>query len=235
MPKSKDPHVAKTKQMQAKRRRRRALGLVFTCFALIGVSTLVYLCVSFIHHRFFDDTAQRQDYQALIAPLVAMDPKEFTSIEEADQDVLLEAAIWAALNYEDTSKYERNEQEEILLPTVDVERYLSQMYGPAFQIEHHSFYDLDIQFVYDEARLSYIIPITSQGGSYTPLVEEITTSGNTRILRVAYMEGSTSAADVVLNPDAQKVAKTMEYVMLRQGRDYYIYAVRAFDGPEDAA
>lgn len=233
MAKIKDPQIAKSKQMRAKRRRRKALGLIFTCFALIGVASIVYLCASFIHQRFFDDTAQRQDYQALIAPLVAMDPSEFSSIEEADQDVLLESAIWAALTYEDTSKYERNELEEIILPSVDVERYLSQMFGPNFHVEHHSFFDLDIEFVYDAQLLAYIIPITSQSGSYTPLVEEISTSGGTRILRVAYMEGSNSAADVVLDPNAQTVAKRMEYVMLKSGRDYYIYAVRPYT--EDGA
>ena len=233
MAKNKDPQLAKSRQMRGKRRRRKAFGFIFTCFALIGAATIVYLCASFIHQRFFDDTAQRQDYQSLIAPLVAMDPTAFSSIDEANQDMLLEAAIWAALTYEDTTKYERNEYEEIILPTIDVERYLSQMYGPSFKVEHHSFYDLDIEFVYDAARLAYIIPITSQSGSYSPLVEEISTSGGTRILRVAYMEGSNSAADVVRDPNAQTVAKRMEYVLLKNGRDYYIYGVRPY--VEDAA
>ena len=236
MAKVKDPQVAKSKQMRAKRRRRKAFGLIFTCFALLGVASVIYLCVDFIHTRFFDDTAQKQDYQAMIAPLVALDPSEFSSLDEADEDLLLEAAIWAALTYEDTTKYSRNEQDELILPSVDVERYLSQMYGPDYKIQHHSFFDLDIEFVYDANLSAYIIPITSQGGSYTPLVEEITTSGNTRILKVAYMQGSTSAADVVLDPNAQTVVKTMEYILLKNGGNYYIYAVRPYvEQEEDAA
>lgn len=215
----------KERQKRSQRRRRQISGLVFICLALIGVGTIITLGIRYIGSM-FDDTEVRQDYQKLIAPLVAMDPVPFDSFEDANGDILLEAAIWAALDYEDTTKYERNEAGSLLLPSVEVERYYSAMYGPSHTVEHHSFTDLDIEFIYVAETSSYVIPITSQGGSYTPVVESISGTGSERILRVAYMQGSTSAAEVVIDAGAQTVVKYMEYVMKRDSGGYYIDGVR---------
>lgn len=175
----------------------------------------------------FDDTEDKQDFQKLLAPLVAMDPAPFETLEDADQNMLLEAAIWAAMNYEDNTKFERNEVGAPIVPTVDIDRYISSMYGPSFKIKHHTFSDADIEFVYLSDISAYVIPITSQSGSYIPLVETITSSGNTKILRIAYMQSSTYTADIVLDAQAQTVSKYMEYVMLKNSGGYYIYSVRA--------
>ena len=229
MAKIKDPVAAKERHNRIRRFRRQTLGFVFCLLALIGAGTIVYGAVHYVHSTFFDDTEDRQAYQQLIAPLVSMDPAPFDSLENADQDMLLEAAIWAALDYEDTTKYDRNEYDSIILPTVDVERYLSRMYGPSYTVEHHSFFDLDIEFVYDASLSAYIIPITSQSGSYMPRIEQIENSGSTRLLTVAYLQHSTLASDIVTESDAVTVSKYMEYILLRESGEYYIYAVQESD------
>lgn len=215
----------KERQKLAQRRRRQLSGLLFICLALIGAGTIVALAARYIG-SLLDDSETKQDYQRLIAPLVAMDPAPFASLEEANPDMLLESAIWAALDYEDTSKYERNEAGSIMLPTEDVERYYSAMYGPSQTLEHRSFADLDIEFLYISESSCYVIPITSQSGSFIPRVESIGGSGAERVLRVAYMQGSTSAAEVVADSSAQTVVKYMEFVMKRDKGGYYIGAVR---------
>ncbi len=226
MAKMKDAVTAKERRNRARRFRRQTLGFVFALLALVGAGAIVYGAITYVHGAFFDDTEDKQNYQQVIAPLVAMDPAPFDSIDAANQDMLLEAAIWATLNNEDTSKYDRNEFDAILLPSVEVERYLSRMYGPSYIVEHHSFFDLDIEFVFDAALSAYIIPITSQSGSYMPRVESIESSGSTRILTVAYMQYSTESIDIVTDSSAMTVSKYMEYVMLRESGGYYIYAVR---------
>ena len=82
------------------RRRRQIIGAVFLFFAVVGVISVVGFVVSSLTAA-TDDTEIKQDYQKLIAPLVSLDPAPFESLDDADQDVLLESAIWAALEYED--------------------------------------------------------------------------------------------------------------------------------------
>ncbi|MEG2677287.1 MAG: hypothetical protein RR933_04130 [Oscillospiraceae bacterium] len=226
MAKTTDAVILKEKRDRARRFRRQALGVFFVCLAVIGAGTIIFGAGNFIYSAFFDDTSDKQNFQELIAPLVSMDPTPFESIEDANQDILLEASIWAALEYEDTSKYTRNEYDAIILPSVDVERYITKMYGPSYVIAHHSFFDLDIEFVYDSDLSAYIIPITSQSGSYIPFVEDIKSSGKSKILTVAYMQYSTSSVDIVTDSSAQTVSKYMEYVMRKDSKGYYIYAVR---------
>ncbi len=229
MAKAKDPAVVKQRRNRARRFRRQSLGFLVSVLTLIGAGTVVWGVARLVHNTFFDDTQDRQAYQVLIAPLVAMDPAPFESLDNADPDLLLEAAIWAALDYEDTAKYSRNEYDQIILPTVDVERYLSRMYGSAYPISHHSFFDLDIEFVYDEALSAYIIPITSQSGSYMPRVVEIKNSGSSRILTVAYLQYSTSSVDIVTDSGAQTVSKYMEFVLARESGEYHIQSLRESD------
>ena len=227
--KTKDPQLAREKKKAAQRRRRKALGFVFSLLAIIGVAAIVTVCVNVIHARFFDDSKDKEAYARLIAPLVAMDPDSFPTLADANKDVLLESAVWAALSYEDNTKYSRNDKDEIILPTVDVERYYSQMYGPDAKIEHHTFTDVDIEFTYDSAQSAYIIPITGLSGAYTPVVESITKSGSTKVLVVSYMEGSSDASDVVLNPNTQIVAKQKQFVLAKGSKGYYIVSVLDYD------
>ncbi|MDO4566030.1 MAG: hypothetical protein Q4B42_01745 [Oscillospiraceae bacterium] len=222
----------KERQKRAQRRRRQASGLFFILLALVGAGTIVFAAVRYIG-GLLDDSEARQDYQQLIAPLVALDPEPFESLGEADGALLLESAIWAALDYEDTSKYERNEAGSILLPTVDVERYYSAMYGPSAALEHRSFTDEDIEFLYLSDTSCYVIPITSQS-NYHPLVESISGSGSTRVLRVAYLTGSTSAVELIEDASAQIVVKYMDYIMTRERGSFYISGVREVSNGGDS-
>ncbi len=231
---AKQPLTKKEKMQRSKRRRRQLVGMLFVVLASVGAVSIIVASATHIA-GLFDDTEDKQDFQRLIAPLVALDPAPFASIDEANADTLLEASIWAALTYEDTTKYERNEHSAIILPAVDVDRYANAMYGPSYKIEHHTFSDLDITFEYLPDTAAYVIPITSQSGSYTPIVETITSSGNTKTLHVAYMQASAYAADVVVDADAITFEKYMDFTMIKQSKGYYIYAISASDAQPEAA
>ncbi len=220
------PITKKERQKRRKRRRRQFVGFLVLFLCVVGAATIVTLGVGLVN-RYFSEEENYADYEQLIAPIVSLDPAPFSSIDKANEDVLLEAAIWAALDYEDTTKYSLDEFGAILLPTVDIDTYVSKMYGPSFRLEHHTFTDLDLEYVYDSATGCYTIPVTSQSGSYTPKVENVVTSGNTKVLTVAYMQNQSSAAETVASgSDVQTAVKTMEYVMLRDSQGYYLYAIR---------
>lgn len=218
--------VSKKERIHRRKRiRRQAIGLVFAFFVVVGIVSILTLGVRYIS-SFFDDSGDKEEFQLLIAPLVALDPSPFSSIDKANDDTLMEAAIWAALSYEDTTKYNRTPEGLIILPSIDVVKHATRMYGPSYSVNHRSIGSLDMEFTYESGQDAYIVPITSLSSSYTPIVEEITTSGNTKILRVAYAQRSGSSGDIITNPDSQVIAKYMEYVMIKDANGYYIYAVR---------
>ena len=208
-----------------KRRRRQLTGLMFAVLVLIGIASIVSFLTGYAA-RFFDDSSEKEEFEALIAPLVSLDPSTFSSIENANPGTLMEAAIWASLNNNDLSIFSRNADGLIMLPETEVALYAAKMYGPGFAVQHRTFTSIDITYEYDPAAKVYIIPITSQSNTYTPVIEKITTSGNTKILLVAYMQQSGLSADMILDPNKMIVAKYREYVMIKNAGAYYLYAIR---------
>lgn len=211
-----------------KRRRRQFLGGAVLCLCLIGFATIITWSVQGIKSLMKSEDIQ-EDYLSLIAPLVSLDPASFPDIESADKDVLLESAIWASISFENTEKYPRDEEGRMLIPSVDVDRYLTNMYGNSLDIRHHSFVNYDLTFEYLSDSKSYVIPITSQSGSYFPRIDNEETSGNTKILTVAYMQYTGTAAEIVLDSSTQKVSKYMNYTLIRDNDSYHIFSVAESD------
>jgi hypothetical protein len=218
--------ISKSDRIKRRKRRRRQLtGLLFTILVVVGIVSIVSVLTGYAA-RLFDNSGEKEEYEALIAPLVALDPTTFSSLENANQSTLMEAAVWAALNNNDLTNFSRNEDGLIQLPDTEVALYAAKMYGPAFEIKHRTFTSIDMTYEYNGSTKVYTIPITSQSNSYTPVIEKITTSGNTKILLVAYMQQSSTSADMILNPDQMYVAKYREYVMIRNSGEYYLYSIR---------
>lgn len=215
----------KDRVYKRKRRRRQATAVVFMVLALVGCVTLVTLTWRFIRNTFFDDTREKEQLETMIAPLVALDPAPFSSPDTANGDTLLQAAIRGALTQNDTSRYERNE-EGLLIPVTDVTRAASGMYGSGYALSHHTITSGGITYTYEREADRYIVPNDVTSGVYYPVIVEITTSGNSKTLLVAYTQMSTSE----LQTGGQgHISKYMEYVLIRDGGDYYIYAVRETD------
>ncbi len=212
---------------QRKRRVRKMVGAVFLILAILGVYFLVSTGIEKVKIA-LDDTDEREYYANIYSSLVSLDPVEFDSIEKANQDMLLEAAIWTTLSNEDNTKYERNEYEAILLPSIEVDRYINKMYGSSFNYTHHSFEDYGLQFTYDEETSRYTIPITSTAGSYYPEVINIVKTGNTKVLTVAYMQLDSTGLTTSYSKgeETATVSKYMEYVLIKEGKEYFLYAIR---------
>ena len=219
-----------TREQKIRRRRRlrrQMVGGVFFTLAVLGVvfiGTLIYGRVAAL----LDDTGDKEYYSNLYSSVVALDPVAFGSIEKADSNLLLEAAIWAAFSNEDTSKYQRNEYDQLLIPAIDVDLWASRMYGPSFKLTHRSFTDVtdgSISFEYDSEQQVYIMPITSQAGGYQGIVESITTSGNTKTLRMAYVQQDSEYAAYGSGAEELEVYKYMDYILVRDSGEYYLYAI----------
>lgn len=221
-----------TKVEKAKRRKRAARqikGFLFTLFAAVGVFSIIFLIVGRVTNSVGED-ADKDAYANLIAPLVALDPVPFEGTENANINVLTESAIWAVYANEDTEKYKRTESDQLLLPLVDIDRYFTKMYGrDVDMIRRKDFSVVDIEYLFDKATDCYILPVTGQVGNYRPVVTDISTSGGTKVLTVAYVRNhdawsSTSANTEDLTED--EVVKYMEYILMKSDDSWHIYAVR---------
>lgn len=230
--------VSQEKIMQrVKRRKRRARqlrGFLFLLFALIGVFAVVTATVRAISGK-LNPADDVDAYTQLISPLVGLNPVPFESVEEADSNILVESAIWAVLQREDVEKYAKNEYEQMMIPSIEVDRYFTKMYGEKSLPEHGNVVDADLVFVYDQATDTYIIPITSLIGNSIPQITNIERDGKRRILTVAYMQYDQS---IVIDPtanteDSLVFVKNMIYVIERDGDEYHIVAVRNYEEPEN--
>ena len=67
----------------------------------------------------FDDSELKAEYVLRLRNLVALDPVPFDSIEEANQNTLLNALIWSSIS--EDKDYERDEVGAMYLPTADID------------------------------------------------------------------------------------------------------------------
>ena len=219
-----------TKAQKAKIRRRRARqfrGAVFLLLAFVGVISIASVIVGQIR-KLTNDDAQKAEFARIIAPLVALDPAPFEGPEKAKAELLEEASIRAVISNENTSKYIRTMQGQILIPVLDVDRYYTKLFGSGSLPRHATFSDGDTTFEYDQDSKCYIVPFSDLSGTYYPRISKIDSSGSTRTLTVEYLSYADQGNVITVPGDnsGQRVVKTMEYILLKESGEYHIYSVR---------
>lgn len=221
-------NTADKKVTIGRRRRRQATGVVAMLLCVIGIGTVIYGAFTGVS-KMFDQSGQKAEYEELLSPLVMLDPLEFDSLEAADQNTLMQAAIWACFYGEaDLSVYDRDEYGALILPSVDIDKYAARLYGPNFQIIHDTFQDDGMEFLYDETTACYTIPITGQVGSYQTQVVEVKGLSE-KVITVAYMAPAAGGALDLTGTTTDTPMKYMEYVFTRENGEYYLTALRESD------
>ena len=218
--------------------RRILIGLFVVVFVILGVVFVIKSITDRIRIA-LDDSNDKQEYAQLYSAMVALDPVPFSNIESADPNVLLEASIWSAFLNEDTSAWPRNDVGQLLINTNVIDRYARAMYGPDYRLNHITFSDLQdpqVTFTYDPATKTYALPITSLAGAMTPIVEDITVSGRTKTLRIAYMSTPTTELQQYSGDVGNGVVvKYMDYILIRTGGNYYLYSIQPVTDAAPAA
>ena len=209
------------KDIKSGHRRRVIIGAVMCLLMLIGMGTIIAGGVG-VAVKIFDKTAEKEEYNALLATLVVADPLPFESPDQADMELLLSSSIWAAIMNEDMEKYEKDDYGQTYLPAVDVDRYFAKVFGTQFALEHDDFSDQEVEFEYDEDKQAYIVPVTSLPTGFTPQVEKIKTGSGEKIVTVGYLSPATNWNDV----SDGSVSKYVDYIFQKQGSEYYLVAVR---------
>lgn len=215
-----------TSSERAKRRHRhirQLKGALFVVLAVVGLLSILGVVVG----RIQAGIRQRNDpeqYASLIYPLSLLDPLPFEEVGLANNDVLLESALMAVMQYEDLSKYAQNDYDQVLIPRVDAERYYTKMYGSETLPAPHTFSDGTLTFSYDEKREAYAMPTVSWTRSYTTRIASMETVAGERIVAVDYYELASGADPANLTEENR--IKTMYYVLAHENSDWRIRAVR---------
>ena len=223
--------ISKEEQARNHRRRRRQLWGVLICiFVLIGVGTVVKSAKDGLV-ALFDQSDEYELYENRLEGLVMFDPLPFDSIQNMNDITLRSAAVWGTVyDILDTeyglTTYTRDDATDMaLIPAVEVDAYLARLLGPSFKLDHHSFeIDGDMYMQYDEARQSYLIPVTSMVGAYTPRVVDIFKRAGLLYVTVGYMP-STDEVDLTTTVSDEPV-KYMDYIFSSTGGNWYLTAMQ---------
>lgn len=217
-----------------RRRGTMVLGAAFLLFALIGVITVITLLVGWIG-RLLDNPTQKQELASFIRPVAMFDPVPFTSIDQADMNMVLQSSIWSALLTDGRQdKYSYDDMGRLILPATDVDAACARLFGPNIELTHTTFGDLEMTYLYDSDLKSYLVPVSGFLAAYTPQVVEIENEGDTLVLTVGYLPSGTMwSADLngnVYEPDPDKY---MLYILQEtENGSYYISSIQ--DVPADS-
>ncbi|MBQ2846759.1 MAG: hypothetical protein IJE74_00690 [Clostridia bacterium] len=179
--------------MAAKKKNKLAfpIGIIAIILAVVGLITVINFSVDSVR-SLTNKTAEKKEYEEMLAPVVMFDPDPFDDLTQADVSQLLNSAVWALLMSEEgADKYPYSEGENfgIVVPQADIEQYFVSLFGTEIDIASvHSSIDMsEYDITYDAALKSYILPITGIESAYTPKVYDIEKQGSSLILSVGYI------------------------------------------------
>ncbi len=211
--------------LRRRRRLRQLLGAVVCLLVVVGAVSVVRGGIGLVA-RAFDDSDLAADFEARLSTLVALDPLPFDSLDQANQSTLLNAAIWASIDTTN-NEYERDENGQMYLPTVDIDRTAAALYGPDFHFTYETFEDHYMTFTYVPEKQAYLIPVTSSMGDYYPRVTRIQREwGGVRRVTVGYCSPFSQTGEFSPTATLEPV-KYQDYLFQKDGDNYYLYAIVA--------
>lgn len=227
-------HNFRTKEETARhnrRLRRQFLGALLTVLMVVGLFTVIGHGVQSVS-ALFDDTKEKQEFEARLQNLVMLDPLPFGTLDRADPVVLKTAALWTSVKMaqEDGTLelYDRDPDDmSLFLPAVDVDKAAAALYGPDYTVQHGTFQEDSVTYLYDDVRKAYKIPPTGQTGMYSPHVESLKKVKGVLRVTVGYIP--TYATDEFGLPITSEPEKYMDYLFEKQNGTWYLAAIEESD------
>ena len=230
-----------THEEHARRQRRRfrqLLGLVICVLVIVGFGTVLSRGVKMVG-SLFDDSALKADLEARLQCYVMLDPLPFDSLDQADPNQIKESAIWTTVNNSlatagTLDAYERDpDTDGIIRPTLEVDAAIARLFGPDYKVEHDTFENSDMTFLYREEMQGYLIPVTGQVGQYTPQVEKIKKHQGNMYVTVGYIPTFTNSNFVF--SAATEPTKYMDYVFTKNKKVWYLSALQESEMKPDTS
>ena len=224
---------AERRALRRRRQMRQVLGALVCVLVIVGVVS-VFSGIFKLGARMFDDTEEKKSYEARLSCLVALDPVPFASLETAPVNTLLDAAIWQTIDGTNSQDYEHDEVGAMYLPTADIDKIVTELYGPNFKFNYQTFEDRGLTYNYVPEKEAYLVPITSAASDYQPQVEKIKREGNTKRVTVGYVSPYTESGAINLTGVYTPV-KYNDYIFTKIDGVYYLSAIVASEMKVEAS
>lgn len=227
-----DPEQQRLKKEEqnrtARRRNRQLIGFALTILIIVGAVSIVRSGIDLVG-SVLNSEEERLEYQKRFEPLVWFNILPFDSVSQVDENSIKQAAIWGVVNTKQ-DQLERNERGELLIPASEVDQYATAIFGPDFRFSRHeAFVDPveNLTYGYDGDTTMYIMPVTSQQFDYLATVVEIQReSGGVKRVVMGYVSTRTGDDQVVATPDYDHPTRFMDFMLRRDGTEYYLYAIQ---------
>lgn len=203
------------------------LGLVILIFACLGVALTAWNSIRYIKST-ADTTGKFAKYNAFLTPIAAVDPDAFDDIAAANEEQLLNCAIWAILNNDATPDTYAYSNGYMMIPSTDVESAYGALFGSESvkSLAHQTVNSYNCVFEFNSSALMYQIPVTAISPVYTPRVTEVDESGSSLIITVEYLAAESWNQDKEGNFIAPEPDKVMSITLREAEGAYYISAVK---------
>lgn len=211
-----------------RRRRGRAapIGGVFIVLAIVGLIAVASIGFNTVG-KLFDNSEKMAEFEKYLLPVVMFDPVPFDDPKDADQLALLQSALWSALYSDKRETYTYSDNGMLMVPVSDVEVECAKLYGGEIKLEHQSFGDMEINYIYNEELQAYEIPMMVQVGYYVPKVESDTSKGDIHVLKVGYVPpGNAWTGDVNGKTASPEPDKYMYYELKKVKGGYTILSIK---------
>ncbi len=217
---------------RSKRARRRIsafIGAVTILFVLVGAVWVLKTAVMGINS--IGSTGEKKaEYTQFISPVVITDPKPFESVENADNQMLLESAIWSVLDSADDAEdfnYQYDDTGKIVLPAKEVAEAGKKLFGDNVKLEMDVLSETDgnVLYYYNSIEDNFHI---ATGGIIGP--SAVITKIANKSDYVSLIVGYCSQADInSAASDQVEAYKYMEYILsFDEKGSYYIESIRDY-------
>ncbi len=219
------------KEEQARRthrRNRQLIGVAISILVVVGAVSIVLSGIG-MARQVFDSTGEIDEYQNRFKAFVWFYVQPFESITQVDENTFKQAIIWSIFD-DQMADLARNDIGEALVPASEVDRYGARVFGPDFRFStHETFRDQvqQLQYNFDAEARMYAVPNTGLNPDYLPtVVDVVREAGGVRRVVVGYVSTRGNENQVLATPDYDHPAMYMDYLLQRDGSDYYLYAIR---------
>ena len=208
------------------------LGGAFIVFAIIGIISTGTGLVRLVGN-IINENSRKNRSEEFLTPIVMLDPVYFDSSAKAGQSFLIQSSIWYLVYNNGTDYYYIDDVGNVAIPASDVEVAATKIFGKGVELVHQSVGDVTNITSYIEDTDTYHLPVSTGYNIYTPIVHDISKSGDTVTLTVGYLPPSPNWGDdrlVSAKPD-----KFAYYVVKEDADEMNLIAIKEMSSEQQLA
>lgn len=223
--------VRRRKEEQARKSRRlsrQILGVVLAVLIVVGAVSIVRRGIE-LTATLLDNTAEKEEYEYRIAPMVWFDLLPFEDPLQIDENSLKEVIVFGLIDNLG-AEIQHDGNGSSIVPTLEVDRYAAELFGPDFTFaSHETFTSITqgITYVYDETQKAYIVAGTGLELMYAPTVIDVKhESGGIVRVTVGYVSTKSKEGNLLPSLDYEHPVRYMDYMFQRSGSEYFLFSMR---------